>query len=136
MNPPQKKNWWSRNWKWSVPVGCLSGLVLVIGFIALISGIMKSSDAYKQAIAKVKTNPAVVNVLGEPIKEGYFLSGSIKLSGKSGNANLAIPISGPKGKGVVYIVARKSSGEWSFSTLVVEIEQTNQRVNLLDDNTK
>jgi hypothetical protein len=23
MNQPQERNWWNRNWKWFVPLGCL-----------------------------------------------------------------------------------------------------------------
>jgi len=51
MNQPQGRNWWDRNWKWFVPVGCLGSLILFLGFIAaimlLVFGMMKSSDAYK-----------------------------------------------------------------------------------------
>ncbi len=55
MNQQQNKNWWGRNWKWVVPVGCLVPLALCAGFITLIVslvfGMMKSSDAYKEALA-------------------------------------------------------------------------------------
>jgi hypothetical protein len=51
MNQPQGRNWWDRNWKWFVPVGCLGSLILFLGFIAaimlLVFGMMKSSGAYK-----------------------------------------------------------------------------------------
>ncbi len=94
---------------------------------------MKSSDAYKQALDKAKSNPDVVAALGSPIKEGYFTSGSININGASGNADLAIPISGSKGKGTVYLEAQKSAGEWSYSKLVVQIDQTNERINLLSE---
>lgn len=36
MNQPKEENWWSRNWKWFVPVSCFSALVLLVGFVALI----------------------------------------------------------------------------------------------------
>jgi hypothetical protein len=138
MNQPQKRNWWGRNWKWFVPVGCLSSIVLFLGFSALIISfvfsMMKSSDAYKQALSKARINPAVAAALGSPIKEGFFTSGSINVNGGSGNADLAIPISGPKGNGTVYVEARKSAGEWSFSKLIVQIEKTNDRINLLSEN--
>ena len=28
-NQPPRPNWWSRNWKWLVPVLCLAGVVMV-----------------------------------------------------------------------------------------------------------
>jgi len=135
MNPPAKLNWWSRNWKWFVPVGCFSICLLFAGFIALIMtfafGVMRSSDAYKVALARAKASPAVVEALGTPIQEGYFTSGNVNVTGPSGNAELSIPISGPKGNGTIYLEARKSAGEWSFSKLLVKIEKSSKRIDLL-----
>ncbi len=123
---PAPPNWWSRNWKWFVPTGCLT-LILLFGlFIALIFGVVmgsiKSSDAYKQAVARARANPTVVESLGTPIAEGYFVSGNINVQNDRGNADLQIPISGPKGKAVIYAVAVKSGGQWEFSRLSVAIE--------------
>jgi hypothetical protein len=109
-------------------------VILVAGFVALIVmiifGAMKSSDVYKSALNKAKTDPRVINVLGSPIKEGMFVSGNTSVNGASGQADLAVPISGPKGKGTIYIVASKSAGLWSYSTLVVEVQETKERINL------
>lgn len=123
---PAPPNWWSRNWKWFVPTGCLT-LILLFGlFIALIFGVVmgsiKSSDAYKQAVARARANPTVVESLGTPIAEGYFVSGNISVQNDRGNADLQIPISGPKGKAVIYAVAVKSAGQWEYSRLSVAIE--------------
>lgn len=123
---PAQPNWWSRNWKWFVPAGCLT-LILLFGlFITLIisvaMGAMKSSDAYKQAVARARANPTVVEKLGTPIAEGYFVSGNVNVQNDSGNAELQIPISGPKGKAVIHAVAVKSAGQWEYSRLTVAIE--------------
>lgn len=129
-----RKSWWGRNWKWFVPTGCLSLLVLVFGCIALmvvvIFGAMKSTDVYKDALAKARANPAVINALGSPINDGMFLSGNTSVDGASGKADLAIPISGPKGKGTIYVTAAKSAGQWTYTTLVVEIKETGTRIDL------
>jgi len=133
---PAPKNWWGRNWKWFVPAGCLTMLALAAGFIALILtlvfGMMKSSDVYQQALARAKASSAVSDALGTPIEPGFFAGGSIETSGPSGSANLSIPIHGPKGKGTIYLEARKSAGRWTFALLAVEIDQTGQRIDLLD----
>lgn len=140
MNPPRSRNWWDRNWKWFVPVGCLSVLVLIVGFVAAIMwfvfGLMKSSDAYQQAFTKAQTNPAVVSSLGEPVKGGLLVSGSINVNGPSGTATLTIPISGPKGAGTVYVRATKFMGEWTFDELVVRIEGTGEKIDLLEAKTE
>ncbi|WP_051710931.1 cytochrome c oxidase assembly factor Coa1 family protein [Andreprevotia chitinilytica] len=131
------QNWWDRNWKWFLPLLCVACVVLFAGFIAAIMfavfGMMKSSDAYVQALAKARATPAVVQALGEPIKEGYFVSGSINESGPSGRAELEIPVTGPRGDGRVFVVAQKSVGQWSILQLVVEIDSNHQRITLVDD---
>lgn len=135
MDQAYQPNWWNRNWKWFVPVGCLSMILLFVAFIALIAslvfGMMKSSDVYGQALTQAKASPMVIEALGAPIRDGYFTSGSIQESGPSGTAELSIPISGPKGSATIYLEARKSAGQWSFTKLVVEIEKTNRRIDLL-----
>jgi len=124
--PAPQPGWWSRNWKWFVPTGCFTLLLLFGLFILLIFsvvlGSIKSSDAYKQAVARARANPTVVEELGTPIAEGYFVSGSINVQNDSGNADLQIPISGPKGKAVIHAVAVKSAGQWEYSRLTVAIE--------------
>jgi hypothetical protein len=49
---------------------------------------MKSSDAYKRALAKAKADPRVVNALGSPITDGFFVWGKTNVSGSSGYADL------------------------------------------------
>ena len=143
--PPQptpiatpRPGWWNRNWKWFVPIGGCGGclffiLIGVISFSSIflaIFGAMKSSDVYKTALSRAKANPEVVAALGTPVEDGLFVSGSTNVNGASGQADLSIPISGPKGKGTIYAVATKSAGEWTYSKLQVEIEKTKARIDL------
>lgn len=131
---PQRTDWWGRNWKWFVPTGCLALLVLVAVFVCsivlVVFSAMKSSDAYQTALARAKADPRVIAALGSPIDAGFFVSGSTHVTGSSGEADLSIPISGPKGNGTLYLVASKSAGEWTFSKLVVEMKETGQRIDL------
>ena len=135
---PGKKSttWWQRNWKWFVPA-CLGGVVLFAGFIVLIVtivfGMMKSTDAYKEALAMTRANPYVQEALGSPIEDGLLVMGSINVNGSSGHADLAIPVSGPQGNGTIYVVASKSAGQWAILRLVVDIKATNERIDLMAD---
>lgn len=130
-----RQDWWQRNWKWLVPTGCLTVLLAFAGFIALIMalvfGMLRSSGAYSEAVELARTNPSVVSALGTPIEAGYFISGSITESGPSGEAEMSIPISGPRGEGMIYVEATKSAGAWEFYKLIVEISATRERVGLL-----
>jgi len=133
------KNWFARNWPWAVPLGCFGGLLCVAGvagfvfsILFLVFDLIKSTDVCQQALARAREDPAVREALGTPVEDGFFVTGNIHISGTSGKADIAIPISGPKGKGRVYAVARKSAGRWEFSLLEVEIRGTEERINLLE----
>jgi hypothetical protein len=110
-------------------------LVLFVAFAGSIALIvfsaMKSTDVYKEALARAKTNSAVMGALGSPISERFLVSGNTNVNGASGEANLSIPISGPKGNGTIYVAASKSLGRWTYTGLIVEIAKTHQRIDLL-----
>ena len=40
-------------------------------------------------------------------------------TGSTGEANYAIPVTGPRGGGTLYIEARKSAGRWTFRVLTL-----------------
>ena len=133
--PTPRRNWWKRNWKWFVPLGCFSIALLFVVFVgsvvAIVFSAVKSTDVYKGALAQAKAHPAVIEALGSPITGEFLVSGNTNVNGASGEANLAIPVSGPKGKGTIYVAAKKSLGRWEYSGLVLEIANTHQRIDLL-----
>ncbi|MEY2438703.1 MAG: hypothetical protein QOI34_88 [Verrucomicrobiota bacterium] len=130
-------NWWTRNWKWFVPAGCLTfialGIACILGIVLIVFGAVKSSDVYKVAFERAKSDSRVQQAIGTPIKEGWFVSGNTNVNGGSGTSDLAIPIRGPKGKATIYAVATKSTGKWKYSKLVVTFEQTADTVDLADN---
>ena len=115
-------------------MGCLTFIGLIVAFVALlvvvIFGAMKSTDVYKEAVNRAKANSEVTEALGTPLKEGMFLSGNTNVNGGSGDADLSIPISGPKGSGTIYVKAQKSAGKWTYSTLEVEVKGSDKRIDL------
>ena len=129
MDQAAQKNWWGRNWKWVIP----GLLVLCVGFVVLLFAVvlaaMKGSDAYREGLARARASAEVKNLLGEPIEPGW-LTGKIKVSGPSGMADLAIPLSGPKGAATLYVVATKEAGKWEYSVLEVAPEACGPRIKL------
>jgi hypothetical protein len=111
-----------------------AGFVFVIfgTVFGIASGAMKSSDAYKTALAEAKADPRVVNALGSPITDRFFVWGKTNVSGSSGYSDMTVPISGPKGKGTIYFVASKFAGKWTFSRLVVEVGRTGEKIDLIE----
>ncbi len=140
----QSGSWWGRNWKWLVPLGCVSPLVIcggcisvVVGILFGVFGVIKSSEPYQEAMARARANPAVLAALGEPITEGFFIQGNINLSivngQETGTANLAIPISGPKGTATLRVAATKAGGKWNYHLLNAELGEANQTIDLLGE---
>lgn len=131
--PTQHGGWFARNWKWFVAlivVGLLLVAGAVVGIFALVFSLIKSSEVYTHALAQARADPQVVAVLGEPIEEGFMPSGSIEISGGSGNADLSITIHGPKGSATIYVVATRQAGRWTYDILEVALPGSAERIDL------
>ena len=129
--PTARKSWFSRNWKWLVPVILIVVCGLPLALMGAVFAAMKNSDAAKESVFQAQTNSQVMNQLGTPIAEGWLVTGSINTSTTSGDADLAIPISGPKGHAKIYVTAHKVAGAWNYSVMEVAIAGSNERINLL-----
>jgi hypothetical protein len=116
--PAQRKSWLGRNWKWLLFASFLVMVCFGLGIFALIMSWMRNSDVALEAVARAQANPAVVQRLGARIEEGWLTSGSINVgTGGSGDADLTVPISGPKGNATVYVAARRIAGVWNYSQM-------------------
>ncbi len=116
---------------WAVGLGAVLTLIAVMVLVfSVVIGFMKSSDAYTGAVARARSAPAVISALGTPLQEGWFVTGNIHVSGPTGLAELAIPVSGPKGEATIYVDATKHVGAWQFDHLIVELESTHERIDL------
>lgn len=133
--PVQQPNWFSRNWKWLVPVGCLVPLtccgVFGIGTYLGVSKIIQSSGAYVGAIAEVNANPEVDAELGTPVTPGLGMSGEVNEKNGVGSADFTTPIEGPKGKGSLHVVATGKNGKWTYS--VIEVTANGKTIDVLKE---
>jgi hypothetical protein len=129
-----KQNWWDRNWKWFVPTGCLSLIIIfglfVGGIFFGITSMMKDSDAYKESMTAVQNNKLVVEKLGNPIETDGMISGSISTSNNTGECDIQIPLKGPKGKGTLFVIGSKR-GKWKYEQMSVYIDKTDEEIDLL-----
>ena len=130
------------NFRWRRPGGCALGggcgcllfigiWALVLGIFAVVLNILKDSEPYQGALAQARQSEQVIEVLGEPIEPGWWLTGSSETNGSSGFADFAFPISGPKNSGKLYVVAAKSAGLWEFQRIELEVEGQSARIPLL-----
>jgi TonB family protein len=133
---PQQKGCLGRNWKWMLPVGCLGLLLGVVvlagGIVFVVMSAIKSSEVYKGALGIAQTHPAVIERLGQPVKDGWFVQGNVKIDGSGGNANLQIPVSGPKGEGTLHVRAVRPDDVWMYERL--DLAVGSETTSLLDRN--
>jgi hypothetical protein len=127
--------WLRKHWKLVTLVG-LGFATLAVAFVALVFAIlfgsMKHSGAYELALSDARATPAVVTQIGEDLKGGWFITGNINASGPSGHAELAIPLSGTRGRGTLYTVADKEAGEWKMCSLVFKPDMAGAKVVIVD----
>lgn len=109
----RRRDWLGAHWK--VVLVALLGLALSIAVAVVVS--MNNSEAAKLAISTAESNPMLAEQLGQPLKKGWFISGTIQVTPASGHAELAIPVSGPKGSGTLYAEARERAGLWYLEKL-------------------
>jgi len=117
---------------WAVVISVVV-LICIGSIFAIVFGAIRSSEPFEQAVAEVQSNPQALRALGEPIKVGWFVGGSISVTGASGNADLTIPVSGSTDKGTLYVTAYKSDGVWRFTRMELVTKKYPDRINLLEE---
>ncbi|MRX67358.1 Cytochrome oxidase complex assembly protein 1 [Flavobacterium resistens] len=132
-NQPQK-NWWNRNWKWFIPTGCLSIIILfvlfLVGVFFEVTSIIKDSDAYIESMELVQHNKILIEKLGSPIETDGMVSGTVSAVNDVRKCDVQVPLKGPKGKATLFVVGEKR-GKWKYSEMSVYIEKTDEKIDLL-----
>src|SRR3954452_22887350 len=103
-------------------IGCGGLIFLGVAFVAalvfVVFAAIKKSAVYEQALERVRHDQRVVATLGEPIEPGFWVRGSVGSSNGKGTADFYFPVSGPKEKATVHVVATTDQGHtWDFTTL-------------------
>jgi hypothetical protein len=116
--PPQKSGCLK-----ALAIGCsvivVLGAAAALALVIFVFGAIKRSDAYRGALSRVRSDQRVIAVLGEPVVAGFWVAGSVNLNNGKGNAEFNFPVSGPKGKAKVHVVASTEGDKWDYSTLDV-----------------
>src|SRR5687767_3382388 len=117
-----------------VAIGCgvlFFGAIAFVAFVFFAS--MRSAAPYQDGIARAKADPRVIQALGAPVEPGWFVSGNINTSGRSGEANLDIPLKGSKQNGSLHIVGTKEGGRWTYTRMLMTPDK-GEPIDLLGEN--
>lgn len=120
--PPPQQGGSSGCFKWGC-IGCLAVIIVfgigAAGLMMFVLGIVKSTDVYRDAAATAKKDPRVIQALGSPVREGFWVIGTVNTHDHAGEADITFPIKGPQGNARVHAVASKEEGTWHYSELTV-----------------
>ncbi len=134
-SPEEKQRRINERLRWLVPLvaGGIAVLFLLFvgGVFFLVEGSFRNSDVYRMALEKAQNSPEVVVALGTPLKGGWLITGSMSNDGASGSADLTVPVSGPQGKGKLYLDGVKEAGQWHFRRLFLEVDGHAGRIYLV-----
>ena len=139
MIEQEEKSWFQKYW-WLFPSSCF-GLVaccviFFVGIFALVGIFIRNSDIYADSMEVLNSNPRAVELLGEPIESGFFITGNLTTEGtngqESGFADLSIPVSGPRGSGDLTIVATKWNDGWNYDQFELVVDDSGETINLKD----
>jgi hypothetical protein len=121
VETPRTATYSRRPWGRRLVLGLQAILAMAAFLVALLIFVeyeIKSSQVYQRSVAEARASAEVIEIVGQPISVGWFASGEITQSSNgTGQARLAIPLSGPKGKGVLRGEAVRVAGRWRFSIL-------------------
>lgn len=121
---------------WLIVLSIVAGFVLLIilfvaGLALVLFAAIRSSEPYQRAVKAASHDARAVSLLGAPVEARWYVTGSENVSGGFGKADLAVPVTGSRRKGTIYVVATKSAGHWRYATLELRVEGQPGRVNLL-----
>lgn len=130
------RSWIQRNWNWVFPASLLLMIGLALGFTVLMLTVVmhpaKNSPTYREAVRRVATHPVALEHLGSGIRPGWVVTGrSEQTAGGRGLAEMTIPLSGSRGDGSLHVIGRREEGRWVITSMELEVERSNQRVDLL-----
>ena len=126
MTSTTEINWLQRNLKWVIfaaVLACLLFFGALLGAIAfVVVTATRSSDVYQTAMSRAQANPEAIQRLGQPLEPGLLIQGKIEVDGRSGEADLAIPVQGPQGEATISVIAEKRGGVWRYEQLELRID--------------
>lgn len=93
-------------------------------------GRLRASPAFTSAVNLANASAEAKEALGTPIRGGPAVRGNLQDSSASGYAILAIPVSGPRGKGTLYAVANRLGGRWDLQRAVLRTIGSSKTIDL------
>lgn len=126
--PPwlERLHWWLRR----ATVAMLMVLLISLTTVGVLIYLVTSSTPYRESMLEVRLHPAVIARLGTPIDTGWLISGRHRSENGVFILDIAVPVTGPKGAGTVFLEASKQDESWVVDRIIVEVKNQKEMMNL------
>lgn len=123
LGTQRKRRWWI--------AFLFCGAVFSGAFEITLDRYSRSLPIFQDAVSSLNVSEVAKNKIGEPIEIGWPVTASLDWSSGSENAELAIPVSGERGKGTLQVVGKKEIGTWRIEGLYLIMRGSTAQENLL-----
>lgn len=114
--------------RWMEKYGLKVGLLAIFLIFALVvaggstllyfyNQAMRSTPLYQEVLHAIQKEAAVQVRLGEEIRDGWLVSGSIRYRGEEGDADYSFTVRGSKNLGRINTRATRKGGSWTIDSL-------------------
>lgn len=135
--PP--RGWWTRHWRWAVPLVVVLALMIVVGcsmgWLLRWSALAHASPPMREAMRRAACSPEVVSLLGEPLQADRLPHGDLRV-GPDGrqDVGLMVGVEGPLAAGWLIVRGTRMDDSWDYPVMYV-LDEHEQTIDLsaLDD---
>lgn len=99
----------------------LLALVSLVLFMSMVwvgcGAFLKNNDAYRRGLDAALTDPVVAEALGAPVRESWFLNGSVESDGSVSRGSWHVRLRGAERSGTLRIAAFERDDRWGVVDL-------------------
>jgi hypothetical protein len=137
----ERKNWFSKNWKWFLPLALISILIFTVVITSTskndltnIAQAYTETALFEKAIEKANKNKRVLQTLGviQPIDKMAILEGNTIYTNNNKTVVLSVRIKGTRANGKIDISAYKKEREWNYTKISVRVKKTKEEIKILN----
>lgn len=139
LPPHAARGWWSRHWRWALPLALLVALALIgccIGWALLRwSQMAHGSAPMREALRRAGCSIEVASAFGEPLQPERLPYGSMEtdFDGRH-EVGLAVGVQGPRGAGTLFVQGVRVDDAWDYPVMyVLGEDDTTFDLSALDD---
>lgn len=104
-----------------------------VAIFSFVFKVLGDSEAAQATLREAQASTVLIEEIGEPMRIGWLVVENVNVSNDTGDADVVVPIEGPKGTVSVHTVGTREGGVWRFEEMTATIQGGGTTVDLLAD---